>query len=408
MMTTTATNELLPLIEHHLEELVAIRRDLHAHPEILFTEERTSRIVQDQLTKLGLKFRANMGGIEPGTGTGVMAHIPATVSNPGDCIGLRADMDALPIDELNNFAYKSTIPGKMHACGHDGHTTILLGIARVLSQLEHRPNPVTLVFQPAEEGGGGGNNMCRDGALDGDVKNGLGPPITRMYGLHGWPALPLGTVATKAGPLLAATDAFDLTITGVQGHAAYPHLCVDPIVATSHIITMAQTIVSRNTSPTDSVVLTIGAVHAGSAYNVIPERVAIKGTIRTLNPITRKTTRARFAELVEGAAKTMGCTTQIQWRDGYPVTINDEFEASRVAQITENATLTTDFEWVKEPSMGGEDFAYYCERVPSCFYLIGLNESQTQAYPGLHTPTFDFNDKAIAIGMEMMCLLALS
>jgi len=407
-MPETTTPPLSSLIQDQVDEITTIRRDLHAHPEILFTEERTSRVVQEELGKLGIVHKTHMGGREPNTGFGVVAHIPATVDNPGDCIGLRADMDALPIPEESDIEHKSTVAGKMHACGHDGHTSILIGVARVLMQLEHRPNPVTLVFQPAEEGGGGGDKMCRDGALDGDEANGFGPPIARMYGLHGWPDFPLGTVATKKGPLLAATDTFDITIKGVQGHAAYPHLCVDPVVAASHIITMAQSIASRTTRPTDSVVVTFGSVHAGSAYNVIPETCTLKGTVRTLDMDTRATTKERFFEIVEQGAKAMGCDASIQWNDGYPVTKNDDAEAERIAQIADEAELATNFEWVPEPGMGGEDFSYYALRVPACFYLIGLSEPGRDPYPGLHTPGFDFNDKAIPIGMEMMCRLALS
>lgn len=407
-MPNTIAPQLSSLIQDAHDEITTIRHDLHAHPEILFTEERTSRVVQEELARLGVTFKTNMGGREPGTGFGVVAHIPATVDAPGDCIGLRADMDALPIEEANDMAYKSTKPGSMHACGHDGHTAILLGVARVLSQLEQRTNPVTLVFQPAEEGGGGGDKMCRDGALDGDEANGFGPPIARMYGLHGWPDLPLGTVATKPGALLAATDTFDISIEGVQGHAAYPHLCVDPVVAASHIITMAQSIVSRTTRPTDSVVVTFGSVHAGSAYNVIPEQCTLKGTVRTLDMDTRAKTKARFLELVEQGAKAMGCQAQIQWNDGYPVTLNDPNEAARVAQTATESVLVTDFQPVQEPSMGGEDFSYYALKVPACFYLIGLSEPGKDPYPGLHTPNFDFNDKVIPLGIEMMCRLALS
>ena len=407
-MPDTQTPPLSSLIQAQHDEITRIRRDLHAHPEILFTEERTSQVVQEELGKLGIVHKTHMGGREPNTGFGVIAHIPATVDNPGDCIGLRADMDALPIEEASEIAHKSTVPGKMHACGHDGHTSILIGVARVLMQLEHRPNPVTLVFQPAEEGGGGGDKMCRDGALDGDEANGFGPPVKRMYGLHGWPDLPLGTVSTRKGPLLAATDTFDITIKGVQGHAAYPHLCVDPVVASAHIITMAQSIASRTTRPTDSVVVTFGSVHAGSAYNVIPETCTLKGTIRTLDMDTRSTTKERFFEIVEQGARAMGCEATVQWNDGYPVTRNDEHEADRVAQIAAEAELANDFQWFPEPGMGGEDFSYYALKVPSCFYLIGLSEPARDPYPGLHTPGFDFNDKAIPVGMEMMCRLALS
>lgn len=407
-MPETTTPPLSSLIHDQHDEITRIRRDLHAHPEVLFTEERTSHVVQEELGKLGIAFKTHMGGIEPNTGFGVVAHIPATVDNPGDCIGLRADMDALPIEEDSDIPHKSTIPGSMHACGHDGHTSILLGVARVLMHLDHRPNPVTLVFQPAEEGGGGGDKMCRDGALDGDEANGFGPPVKRMYGLHGWPDMPLGTVATKKGPLLAATDTFDITIKGVQGHAAYPHLCVDPVVAASHIVSMAQSIASRTTRPTDSVVVTFGSIQAGSAYNVIPETCELKGTVRTLDMDTRATTRERFFEIVEQGARAMGCEAMIQWNDGYPVTKNDDAEAERVAQIADEAEVVNDFQWVPEPGMGGEDFSYFALRVPSCFFLLGLREPGGDPYPGLHTPSFDFNDAAIPIGMEMMCRLALS
>lgn len=408
MSTTTNVSSMTDLISSNLDEIIEIRHDLHAHPEILFTENRTSQVIQTELTRLGIAFRANMGGIEPGTGTGVIAHIPATTDNPGGCVGLRADIDALPIEEQSLLPYKSTIPGKMHACGHDGHTSILLGTARVLLELDHRPNPVTLVFQPAEEGGGGGEKMVRDGALKGDPKAGLGSPVTRMYGLHGWPDEMLGTISTRKGALLAATDTFDITLVGTQGHAAYPHQCNDPIVAAAQIVSAAQSLVSRNTRPTDSVVVTFAQIHAGTAYNVIPEQASMKGTIRTLDPDTRATIKQRFFELVESIAKGMGCDAKINWNNGYPVTFNNHDEADRVSQIAEKAILTDKFTWIEEPVMGGEDFAYYGLEVPACFYTLGLNESETEPYPGLHTPSFDFNDKAIGIGIEMMCLLALS
>lgn len=411
--TTSATPDLATLITPHLGEITAIRRDLHAHPEILFVEERTSRVIQAELTRLGITFRTNMGGREPGTGYGVLAHLPATAAQPGEGIGLRADMDALPIEEASDLEYKSTVPGQMHACGHDGHTAILLGVARVLSQLTHRPNPVTLVFQPAEEGGAGADKMCRDGALDGDQTdpkdpNGFGPPVDRMYGLHGWPELPVGTISTKPGPLLAATDAFDLTIEGVQGHAAYPHLCVDPVVCAAQVISMAQTIASRTTRPTDSVVVTFASVHAGGAYNVIPQTCTLRGTVRTLDMGTRVTTKSCFFELVEHACRAMGCRARIDWNEGYPATVNDPAEAARVMQVAGEAELARAFVTVKEPTMGGEDFAYYALKVPSCFFLVGLAEPGGARFPGLHTPDFDFNDHAIGIAVEMMCRLALS
>jgi amidohydrolase len=200
----------------------------------------------------------------------VLAHLPATVANPGPCIGLRADMDALPITERTGKPWASTKPGTMHACGHDGHTAVLLGAARVLAGLDHRPNPVTFVFQPAEEGGAGGDMMCRDGALTGGPDGTLGPAVSRMYGLHGWPGLSFGVIGTRGGPLLAATDELHVEVRGVQAHAAYPHMGADPIVAASHIVTAVQTVASRTVSPVDSVVVTFGTFHAGHGHQCDP------------------------------------------------------------------------------------------------------------------------------------------
>ncbi len=395
-------------ITPELRSLTAIRRDLHAHPEIRFEEHRTSQTVQDELTRLGIRFAAGMGGHEPGKGTGVLAHLPATADAPGPCIGLRADMDALPITERTGKPYASTSPGVMHACGHDGHTAILLGAARILSQTAHRPNPVTLVFQPAEEGGAGGEKMCRDGALTGGPDGTLGPPVTRMYGLHGWPGLPMNTIATKPGPLLASTDEIRVTITGTQAHAAYPHMGADPIVAGAQIISAAQTIASRNVSPVGSVVVTFGVFHAGTAINVIPEGAELRGTIRTLDAETRELAKHRLREIVEGVASSMGCRGELEITEGYPVTLNDPGEAERVLETARGAAFARGAEVFPEPSMGGEDFSFYANRVPSCFYLVGLMPDGAGDVPQLHQPEFDFPDDAIAVGVEMMCRLALS
>jgi amidohydrolase len=391
-----------------LESLTAIRRDLHAHPEIRFEERRTSKVVQDELSRLGVEFVAGLGGPVLNEGTGVLAHIPATVEQPGPCVGLRADMDALPITERTGKAYASTKPGVMHACGHDGHTAILLGVARILSQTEHRPNPVTLVFQPAEEGGAGGEKMCRDGALSGGPDGTLGPAVTRMYGLHGWPGLPMNTIATRPGPLLASTDEIKVKITGIQAHAAYPHMGADPIVAGAQIVAAAQTIASRNVSPVGSVVVTFGTFHAGTANNVIPESAELWGTIRTLDAATRELAKRRLGEIVEGVASAMGCRGEMTVTEGYPVTLNDPDEARRVLSVAEGAAFARGAEIFPEPSMGGEDFSFYANKVPSCFYLVGLKPDGADEVPQLHQPEFDFQDEAIGVGVEMMCRLALS
>ena len=399
--------ELAPRIAAELDELTRVRRDLHAHPEVRFEERRTSRLVQDELTRLGVRFVAGLGGHEPGRGTGVLAHLPATVGDPGPCVGLRADMDALPITERTGAAWASTVPGVMHACGHDGHTTILLGAARVLAGMDHRPNPVTFVFQPAEEGGGGGELMCRDGCLAGGPGGDLGPPVTRMYGLHGWPSLPFGVIGTRPGPLLAATDELEITITGRQAHAAYPHLGADPVVAGAHIVAAVQTLASRTVSPLDSIVVTFGTFHAGTATNVIPETAVLTGTLRTLRPETRALAKARLTELAESAARALGCRAAVRIEEGYPVTLNDPGEAARVLETARQADLARGAVETPEPTMGGEDFAYYANRVPSCFYLLGLRPDGADGMPELHQPDFDFPDGAIGTGVEMMCRLAL-
>jgi amidohydrolase len=405
--TATATGDLGQRIARELDELTRIRRDIHAHPEIRFEEHRTSQLVQDELARLGIAFVAGLGGETPGHGTGVLAHLPATVDRPGPCVGLRADMDALPIAERTGKAWASTVPGKMHACGHDGHTTILLGAARVLAATEHRPNPVTFVFQPAEEGGGGGELMCRDACLTGGPNGDLGPGIARMYGLHGWPGLPFGVIGTRPGPLLAATDELHVTIRGHQAHAAYPHLGADPIVAGAHIVAAAQTLASRTVSPLDSIVVTFGTFHAGTATNVIPETAVLTGTLRTLRAETRTLAKARLTELVASTARALGCEGVLEIEEGYPVTLNDPAETDRVLATAREADFARGAVVVPEPTMGGEDFAFYANRVPSCFYLLGLRPEDADQMPQLHQPEFDFPDGAIAAGVEMMCRLAL-
>ncbi len=404
-MSTAAETDLSHCIAGHLDDLVRIRRDLHAHPELRFREERTSGVVRAELERLGIAFVAGIGGREPGGGTGVLAHLPATVDRPGPCIGLRADMDALPIEERSGRPWASTTPGVMHACGHDGHTAILLGAARVLASLDHRPNPVTFIFQPAEEGGAGADRMCRDGALTGGPDGRLGPPVERVYGLHGWPGLGFGVVGTRPGPILAATDELRLEIRGRQAHAAYPHLGADPVVAGAHAVLAAQTVASRFVSPLDSVVVTLATFHAGSANNVIPDSAVLTGTLRTLRQETREAARVRLKEAVEAAARAAGCDATLTIHEGYPVTRNDPAEAARVLETARSAALVRGMVEVAEPSMGGEDFAYYAQRVPACFFLLGLCP-EGGSTPQLHQPDFDFPDEAIGPGVEMMCRLA--
>ncbi|MEO1512914.1 MAG: amidohydrolase, partial [Planctomycetota bacterium] len=356
-----------------------------------------------ELSALGIEHKAGYA-----KGTGVVAHLPATNGSDADTVALRTDIDALPIAERTGKPYASTNDGTMHACGHDGHTAILLGAARVLSKVE-RPRPVTLIFQPAEENGGGGELMVDEGALAGASAGGVGRPVTRIFGLHGWPEMPLGTVASRPGPLLAATDDFEVTIKGVQAHAAWPHAGRDPIVAASAIITALQTITSRGTAPTDAVVCTVGAIHGGTADNIIPESVEFIGTIRTLSDENRANAERRLREIVEHTARAHGCEAEITWKPGYPVTRNDEALAERWFGLAREALGEGRVFTVPNAFMGGEDFSYYGRAVPACFFLLGLRPGGHDGpVPQLHQPEFDFNDDSLGLGVEMMVRLATS
>jgi len=375
----------------------AIRHDLHRHPELKFEEKRTAGVVARELTELGIKHITGMAG-----GTGVVGFLPATSPN-AKTVALRADMDALPITEETAREYSSQTPGVMHACGHDGHTSILLGTARALASMPERRNNVVFIFQPAEEGGAGGEKMCDEGALDGSR---IGTPVDVIYGLHGWPDQEIGSVATRVGPLLAATDEFDLTIKGKGGHAAYPHRCLDPIVVAAQIITALQTVASRRFDPTDSVVITVASIHAGTTYNVIPDAATLQGTIRTLNETSRKAAEMEFRTIVHQTCAAMGAEATIEWHAGYPCTMNDEGATRRFQRIATAAFGEARVEEKPTPSMGGEDFSYYGQRIPACFFLLGLRPKGQATYPGLHTPRFDFNDEAISTAIEAFCRLA--
>jgi amidohydrolase len=402
MSTTLAphTMNIQQRIEHELPSLVELRHDLHAHPELSYHEERTSRVVQRELAAAGVEFRAGIAG------TGVLGYLPATEPAEGrGAVALRADMDALPIVEQTGRAYSSCNPGVMHACGHDGHTTILIGAARVLAKVK-RPRPVAFVFQPAEEGGGGADKMCREGVLAGEAKGGLGVPVEKMFGLHGWPTFEVGKVATKAGPLLAATDDFVVTVRGTQSHGAYPHFGNDAILASAQIITALQSIASRNVGPLDSVVVTVGAINAGTANNIIPEEVKFIGTVRTLRAETRELARRRFFAVVEGVAASLGCRAEIVWHEGYPVTHNEPVATEEFLTVARSTLGDGNVHVVESATMGGEDFSYYGHHVPACFYFLGLKPAGAEAYPTLHQPDFDFNDDALGVGVRLMCELA--
>jgi amidohydrolase len=380
--------------------LAETRHDLHAHPELGYRETRTSGLVRDRLASLGIENRHGLAG-----GTGVLGYLPAT-ERPEEAptIALRADMDALPIREETGLPYASTHEGVMHACGHDGHTAILLGTAESLANVQDRRNNVLFVFQPAEEGGAGGRRMCEDGVLQGRV---LGKKADMIFGLHGWTSLPVGKAATREGPLMAAADMFEIEIRGKGCHAAYPHFGVDPVVAASHMVAALPTIASRNVGPLESIVVTVAEIHAGSAHNIVPESARLAGTLRTLKPELREYGERRIREIAGHVASALGAEAEVHWHPGYPVTFNDARATERFFTIARNAIGEERVATAEAPTMGAEDFSYYGHETPACFFFLGLLNEGQERYPNLHSPHFDFNDKALETGVRLMSELAL-
>ncbi|MAC18571.1 MAG: peptidase M20 [Phycisphaerae bacterium] len=385
-----------------LQHITDVRRDLHAHPEIAYEERRTSEVVARELEDAGIEHRTGLAG-----GTGVLAWLPGGDELDGEAIGLRADIDALPIEEETGAPWASTIPGRMHACGHDGHTAILLGTARHLATLAARkplPRPVVMLFQPAEEGGGGGERMVEDGVLDGRIAP---TPVKRIYGLHGWPDAPAGSVGTRSGPLLAASDRFEIEIKGEGTHAAWPQGGRDPVIAAAAITTALQTVVARNCDPLDAAVVSVTILEAGTTFNVIPGTARVAGTARSLSPEVQDLLERRIADIATGVATAHGCTATSVYRRGYPVTINHPeptatFERLARAEIGDERWFD-----VERPVMGGEDFAYYGQKVPACFFMLGQRAEGETSMPSLHSPRYDFNDGTLATGVRLMTRLAL-
>ena len=377
--------------------LRAFRHDLHRHPELMYEEHRTSARVCEELDKAEVQYVKGLAG-----GTGVLGYLPATVSG-GKTVALRADMDALPIHEETGVEYSSVFSGKMHACGHDGHTAVLLGAVRALKGETERKNDVLFLFQPAEEGGAGADRMISDGVLDGRL---VGKSVDVIYGHHGSPWIDAGEFTVRNGPMMAATDEFKVTIAGRGGHAAMPHRAVDPVVALAQIVTALQSVASRNVSPLDSIVFSVTTLQAGQAHNVIPDTTAFGGTMRTLLPETRELGERRFQEIVTGIAQAMGCTCEIEWKVGYPVTANDLWATERFRNVARGVWGERVKE-EEEPTMGGEDFSFYGKHVPACFFYAGLRREGDSDPSGLHTPRFDFNDAVIPACVETFCLLAL-
>lgn len=381
----------LALIEQHSRRAVELRHRLHQIPELGYEEFKTAAAIRAELNLLGIE---HVDGV-PDAPTATIAMIGDT-SKP--CVALRADIDALPIEERTGLPYASQHHGQMHACGHDGHIATLMGTAGVLRVMaEKLPVCVKLFWQPAEEGGGGAKRLIDAGVLDGRI----GPRVKAVFGLHGWPGLKVGTVATKAGVLLAATDTFEATFTGRGCHGAFPHMGIDPIVTAAEAVVNLQQFVSREFDPTDSAVVTIGEFHAGTATNVIPDTARIAGTARTLNEPARKQIAAAIERRCRALAEAGRCQLQFDWITGYPPTVNDPAMADYVGKVAREALGPDRFFLVPRPSMGGEDFAYYLEQVPGCFFLIGVEPPESKMYPPLHSDHYDFTDAAMSVGMRM-------
>jgi amidohydrolase len=379
------------LAKKQLSAAIELRHQFHRIPETAYEEFKTAAMIREQLQRLDLQFVAGVANAP----TATVTHIGST-SKP--CIALRADIDALPITEQTRLPYCSTHPGRMHACGHDGHTATLLGVAAALKSIEKElPVCVKLFWQPAEEGGAGAKRLIDAGLLDGR----LGPKPAAVFGLHGWPGLPVGKVSTKGGALLAATDNFAVEFVGSGTHAAYPHMGRDPIVIACEAVLNLQQVVSRDFDPTEPVVVTVGKINAGTATNVIPDIATIEGTVRTLNDVHRANAQEAMCRRCEAIAAASGGKANFNWIEGYPATINDPASADFVAKIARETLGPDAFLPAARPSMGGEDFAYYLEKVPGCFFFVGTCPPDRKAYPPLHSDHYDFTDSALEVGMRM-------
>lgn len=368
--------------------LVELRRHFHQFPELAYEEEKTAAKISQELDRLGVAFRSRVGQ------TGIIASLRA--QRPGPAVAFRADMDALPLEEGNQVSYRSRHSGKMHACGHDGHVTIALGVIRWLLEADWRHKgcgTVFVIFQPAEERGGGARAILESGLLDGE-------PVTAIFAGHMHPELPVGSIAISPEVSNAASDSVHIRLSGKGGHAAHPHLCSDPIVAGAYLVTHLQTIVSRNLSPLDSAVLTIGRFQAGTASNIIPQQAELDGTLRTLHPEVRETVVARLKNLVEGLERSFQVSANWQVAAGYPVLVNDP---QLVRYCMEQARLLLGANQVKveAPRMGAEDFAFFLQRWPGVMIRLGCHDPAQGYVHGLHSPHFDFDERALDAGVRL-------
>ncbi|MFV1875456.1 M20 aminoacylase family protein [Nioella sp.] len=362
-----------------LPEITEWRRDIHEHPEILFETHRTSALVAEKLKGFGCD------EIVTGIGrTGVVGVIKGKSDTSGKVIGLRADMDALPMNEETGLPYASKTPYAMHACGHDGHTAMLLGAAKYLSETRNFDGTVVVIFQPAEEGGGGGKEMCDDGMMD---RWG----VQEVYGMHNWPGMPIGSFAIRSGAFFAATDLFEITVKGRGGHGAKPHETIDPTVTAAQLVTMLQTIASRNADPVEHIVVSVTSIESSSkAFNVIPQSVHLKGTVRTLSTAMRDLAETRLTAIAEQVSGAMGCSAEVRYQRNYPVMVNHPEQTEFAAEVARAVSGDCDDAPLV---MGGEDFAFMLEERPGAYILVGNGDTAA-----VHHPEYNFTDEAIPAG----------
>ncbi|PWF22478.1 M20 aminoacylase family protein [Corticimicrobacter populi] len=380
-------------------EMAALRRDIHAHPELGYEEHRTSGLIADRLTAWGIPVIRGLAG------TGVVGVIKGNQPDNGRAIGLRADMDALPMQEVNTFAHASTIPGKMHGCGHDGHTVTLLSAARYLAQHPDFAGTVYAIFQPAEEGGAGAERMVQDGLFE-------RCPMDAVFGMHNWPGMPVGSFGLSSGPIMASSNEFDIVIEGKGAHAGMPHLGIDPVMAAVQIAQALQSIVTRNRNPLDAAVLSVTQIHTGSAYNVVPNEAILRGTVRTFTDVTLDLIERRMGEIVEHTGLALGCKARLRFERNYPPTVNDAIETAVCADVLTALAGPEQVITQVEPSMGAEDFAFMLRHKPGSYVWLGNGDgTHREAGAGagpcmLHNGSYDFNDDLIPLGATYWVRLA--
>ncbi len=374
-------------IETMSDTLVAWRRDFHRHPELAFEERRTSDVIRGFLEGEGVEVAA-CGR------TGLRGVLRGAL--PGPTVALRADMDALPVAEIADHDYVSENPGVMHACGHDGHMAILMGAARVLAaRRDTLSGAVVFLFQPSEENPpGGARLMIEEGALEG---------VDAVFGLHLWQPLPSGVVGLRPGPIMAQADEFEVVVKGRGGHASQPEKCIDPVLAASHVVVAAQTIVSRFASPLEPVVVSFSTIHGGRIHNIIPDSVTMTGTVRCFDPDTQRAVKQRLGEVCEATCRLFGATAEFTYSDGYPPVVNDPASVELVSRAAAEE-LGEDAVQTVAPIMGGEDFAYYLQRVPGAFALLGIGDRRPHPH---HSAHFDIDERVLPVGVRLMTAVAL-